>query len=241
MDGPKKRDQPPQFDPNAFSLLKVYRVSGEHGLRERLGEIEDSRHLQALARAQQISLPRHLRGPVADAFGLKEAIVRGVISREVQRTPAEASTQQVTISLRVPAELKARLEERAAANHRNLSQEAERALERSFNPLTLFVDAVRGMEEPAKRQKRAGEYVRDMAVETYGPRIGIIGHWLMSTLAMMEATSETGIQVPVAAEDIAFIRNAIMELERNCILVEDGKAYRLEAGLPSTAARKAQK
>jgi predicted transcriptional regulator len=49
---------------------------------------------------------------------------------------------QVTISLRVPAELKARLEGRAAANHRNLSQEAERALERSFSPEALLEDAM---------------------------------------------------------------------------------------------------
>ena len=49
---------------------------------------------------------------------------------------------QVTISLRVPAELKSRLEERAAANHRNLSQEAERALEHSFKPDSMIVDAL---------------------------------------------------------------------------------------------------
>jgi hypothetical protein len=71
----------PKFDPNAFSLMKVYRTSGESGLRERLREIEESIHLQALANAQQISLPRGLRSGSADAAGLKEAIVRGVISR----------------------------------------------------------------------------------------------------------------------------------------------------------------
>jgi DNA-binding transcriptional regulator YbjK len=71
----------PAFDPNAFSLMKVYRASGESGLRERLGAIEESRHLQALAKAQQISLPRGLRGGGADAAVLKEAIVKGVVSR----------------------------------------------------------------------------------------------------------------------------------------------------------------
>lgn len=70
-----------QFDPNAFSLMKVYRTSGEKGLRERLREIEESRHLQALAKAQQISLPRRLRSGSVDATGLKEAIVKGVIRR----------------------------------------------------------------------------------------------------------------------------------------------------------------
>jgi hypothetical protein len=49
---------------------------------------------------------------------------------------------QATISLRVPAELKARLEQRAAENHRNLSQEVERALVRSFDGDALLADAL---------------------------------------------------------------------------------------------------
>jgi hypothetical protein len=76
-----ERFRKPPFDPNAFSLMKVYRTSGERGLRERLREIGESRQLQAIANAQQISLPRHLRSPGADASSLKEAIVKGVISR----------------------------------------------------------------------------------------------------------------------------------------------------------------
>jgi DNA-binding transcriptional regulator YbjK len=76
-----ERYQKPAFDPNAFSLMKVYRTSGERGLRERLRGIEESRHLQALAKAQQISLPRSLRGGGADASVLQEAIVKGVVSR----------------------------------------------------------------------------------------------------------------------------------------------------------------
>jgi hypothetical protein len=76
-----ERYQKPAFDPNAFSLMKVYRTSGERGLRERLRGIEESRHLQALAKAQHISLPRALRGGGADTSGLKEAIVNGVVRR----------------------------------------------------------------------------------------------------------------------------------------------------------------
>jgi hypothetical protein len=76
-----ERYRRPPFDPNEFSLMKVYRTSGERGLRERLRGIDESRHLQALAKAQQISLPQSLRSPDADASGLKEAIVKGVISR----------------------------------------------------------------------------------------------------------------------------------------------------------------
>jgi hypothetical protein len=76
-----ERHKKTQFDPNAFSLMKVYRTSGERGLRERLRQIAESRDLQALAKAQQISLPRSLRSATADSSGLKEAIVKGVISR----------------------------------------------------------------------------------------------------------------------------------------------------------------
>jgi hypothetical protein len=71
----------PRFDPHAFSLMKVYRTSGESGLKEKLRDIKESSHLQALAKAQQVSLPVRLRADGADAAGLKEAIVRGVISR----------------------------------------------------------------------------------------------------------------------------------------------------------------
>jgi hypothetical protein len=76
-----ERYRKPRFDPNAFSLMKVYRTSGERGLRERLRGIDENRHLQALARAQHISLPQGLRGDTADTCGLKEAIVKGIISR----------------------------------------------------------------------------------------------------------------------------------------------------------------
>jgi hypothetical protein len=71
----------PRFDPNAFSLMKVFRTSGERGLREKLRDINESSHLQALAKAQQIGLPIRLRADGADVAGLKDAIVRGVINR----------------------------------------------------------------------------------------------------------------------------------------------------------------
>jgi hypothetical protein len=69
------------FDPYAFSLMKVFRTAGERGLREKLRDIGESSHLQALANAQKISLPVRLRADGADVAGLKEAIVSGVIRR----------------------------------------------------------------------------------------------------------------------------------------------------------------
>jgi len=76
-----ERYRKPQFNPNAFSAMKIYRASGERGLRDRLNEIDESRQLQELAKAQQISLPRELRGKAADASALRDAIVKGVKSR----------------------------------------------------------------------------------------------------------------------------------------------------------------
>lgn len=45
------------------------------------------------------------------------------------------------IGARLPVALKRRLEDRAAANTRTLSQECQRALERSFSPEALLADA----------------------------------------------------------------------------------------------------
>jgi hypothetical protein len=71
----------PRFDPNGFSVLKVYRTSGEIGLRRRLNEICESRQLQEIAKAQQISLPRNLKGEKVDPSEIRNAIVRGVVKR----------------------------------------------------------------------------------------------------------------------------------------------------------------
>lgn len=76
-----ERYKAPKFDPNGFSVMKVFRNSGEEGLRGRLNEIGRSQHLQELAKAQQISLPRPLRGKSADLSALREAIVKGARRR----------------------------------------------------------------------------------------------------------------------------------------------------------------
>jgi hypothetical protein len=50
--------------------------------------------------------------------------------------------EQVTITLLVPGELKARLQAKALANNRTLSHEAQRRLERSFSVQELQEDAI---------------------------------------------------------------------------------------------------
>jgi predicted HicB family RNase H-like nuclease len=134
--------------------------------------------------------------------------------------PPEPSTQ-VTISLRVPAELKARLEERAAKNHRNLSQEAERALEHSFNPSEMLADAL-ALLKTLDRMTEAAFHVREMARAVYGDRNGEIGHELMNVLTMVEILAATKQQLTIYDDDLEIFRESIRKLERDCKVIRKG-------------------
>ena len=128
-------------------------------------------------------------------------------------------TQQVTVSLRVPVELKAALEERAAANHRNLSQEAERTLQRSFSSEALFVDTVRLITEGSEdRFAEAAGMLRTLAHDVYGERIGEVGFRLMQAMALARMLTNAGkphAAHAALAEDIEFFLGAIRELQGN--------------------------
>ncbi len=76
------------FNPDAFSLIKVYRLSGESGLAKKLGEIAEIRHLAAIAKAQQIGVPRALLSDGANPQALRDAIVKGVKARIADREAA---------------------------------------------------------------------------------------------------------------------------------------------------------
>jgi hypothetical protein len=129
-------------------------------------------------------------------------------------------TQQVTVSLRVPVELKAALEERAAANHRNLSQEAERTLERSFSSEALFADVVRLVTQGSRAEDRftdAAGWVRTLAHDVFGVRIGEVGFRLMQAMAVARMLTNTGMLHVHAAhpDDIEYFLAAIRELQGN--------------------------
>jgi hypothetical protein len=88
----------------------------------------------------------------------------------------------VTIGLRVPAELKMQLEERAGANHRNLSQECERRLAHSFDPALLIADALSQIRE-MDRFSEGSAHLAAMARAIFG-EAGTVGVELMKTIAM---------------------------------------------------------
>jgi hypothetical protein len=60
------------------------------------------------------------------------------------------------VSFRVSPTLRERLEQRATANYRNLSQEVIRALLRSFDPHMLRADAA-ALERAQRDAQQAGE------------------------------------------------------------------------------------
>jgi transcriptional regulator with XRE-family HTH domain len=68
-------------DPRFFSVFKLLRMKGEAVLRQRLEEIDNAADLQALAKKEQIGLPRELRRPGADVRALRAAIINKASER----------------------------------------------------------------------------------------------------------------------------------------------------------------
>jgi signal transduction histidine kinase len=89
---------------------------------------------------------------------------------------ADPGGGQVTISLRVPAELKAQLEQEAATHDRNLSQEAERRLRRSREPDSLATDAIELLRRELNLWPASAKtLVQRVLWEVYGRDVGELG------------------------------------------------------------------
>ncbi len=76
------------FDPYAIGLVPVYQREGADGLRIRLSEILSTDNLRKMARAQQVALPKELRGPDAEIDDIRNAIVTAVGKRIADRRAA---------------------------------------------------------------------------------------------------------------------------------------------------------
>lgn len=72
-------------DPYAFGLVPVFKREGAKGLSAKLATIGSADHLRAMAKAQQIVLPRELRFGPADAATLRTAILEAVEKRVADR------------------------------------------------------------------------------------------------------------------------------------------------------------
>lgn len=71
-----------EFDPFSIPLVPTYKRQGAEALRNELNSVNDAAQLRALAKSQQIVLPRDLRrGEVADVEAIRTAIVDAVAAR----------------------------------------------------------------------------------------------------------------------------------------------------------------
>jgi hypothetical protein len=77
-----------RFDPYVFGLVPVFQREGRDGLLRRLSDIEQSDHLRAMAKAQQIALEPALRVAEASAADVRIGIVQAVEKRVADRRAA---------------------------------------------------------------------------------------------------------------------------------------------------------
>lgn len=73
------------FDPFVFGLVPVFKREGVDGLATRLGEIDDVENLRAMAKAQQIVLPRDVRRGDAPIEAVRTAVLAAVEQRVTDR------------------------------------------------------------------------------------------------------------------------------------------------------------
>jgi hypothetical protein len=126
---------------------------------------------------------------------------------------AARQLKQVTIGLRVPAELRRQLESAATGQHRNLSQEAERRLAHSFEPGAMFVDALNALG-PHRNPLGAAAHVRTLLHAVYGPEVGDLGQTLMTGLALLRFAGGNGPRVTLRKGELDALKAAIRELEK---------------------------
>jgi len=73
------------FDPFVFGLVPVFKREGAEGLSARLNGIGDIESLRAMAKAQQIVLPREVRRGATSLEAVRSAILAAVDQRVSDR------------------------------------------------------------------------------------------------------------------------------------------------------------
>jgi hypothetical protein len=145
----------------------------------------------------------------------------------------DPSTSQVTIGLRVPAELKAELEEAAKEQDRNLSQEAERRLRRSFEPNDLLQDAVDGMlEQGGLLYQTEDTYAflanamgllcgRD-AAELAAGLAGVLGFINIREVHRKHGRGDlANVKITFPKANLDALKEAIRKVERECVITTE--------------------
>lgn len=73
------------FDPFVFGLVPVFKREGASGLAARLKEIDDVENLRAMAKAQQIVLPRDVRRGDVTIEAVRSSVLTAVEQRVTDR------------------------------------------------------------------------------------------------------------------------------------------------------------
>ncbi|MCH9808754.1 MAG: hypothetical protein K0U74_13580 [Alphaproteobacteria bacterium] len=73
------------FDPFVFGLVPIFKREGADGLRDKLATIAETENLRAMAKNQQIILPREIRRGEVEAQTVRDAILAAVEQRVTDR------------------------------------------------------------------------------------------------------------------------------------------------------------
>jgi hypothetical protein len=119
---------------------------------------------------------------------------------------------EVPVTVLVPSELKLRLQDAASASKRTLSAESHHRLERSFEPETLFLDAV-NLLGAHRNPLGARAYVRTMLHAVYNADDAETAMMMLDALALLRATSGSTTKVTVPRANLSAIKAAVAKIE----------------------------
>jgi hypothetical protein len=138
---------------------------------------------------------------------------------------AEEHDTQVTISLRVPVGLKARLEKIASEQDRTLSAESERRLRRSLHPTMLAEDAVNAMAALGGLRTTEGrDFLQDaMVASGCDKRAAQAAIWFAFMLTVTRTTDRVspGAKLQIWRPNLDSLKAEVRELEQNAVVVDE--------------------
>ncbi len=131
---------------------------------------------------------------------------------------------QISTTIRMGAELRRRLEEAAAGNDRNLSQEMERRLRRSFDIYNLGEDLAAAAAADGGINSFNARMAVGMALHSIcGREPSLNASFVAFKQAMIALLNETapGTKVKVAKVQLERLKTAVREIEKNSIIVNE--------------------